>query len=284
MCAAHLGQFVGHGVSAAMGEGEAQVAAMLLSTRVTAAEACPVSCGLCPSCNDGKQKGGETGIECGGTSVACTSLPSCGPIERSGLVGANLQAICTGQSTGDTCFTQPSVGFQPSTPGVAAQQCSNPVRNCNCCSLWLLEVCYQVTFDAQQHADGKESLFLSCRLCLLCVHHMSLVNNIAEHVTAQPISVWHITMWQEARDQDEPKPAVISLLVNAGQAKVEAAAREAATLRAAKAELQQLKMPDLRKRAAAAGASAEAIEDARDGDDRKADTIELILAHQSSQP
>jgi hypothetical protein len=113
---------------------------------------------------------------------------------------------------------------------------------------------------------------------------MSLVNNIAEHVTAQPISVWHITMWQEARDQDEPKPAVISLLVNAGQAKVEAAAREAATLRAAKAELQQLKMPDLRKRAAAAGASAEAIEDARDGDDRKADTIELILAHQSSQP
>ena len=42
MCAAHLGQFVGHDVSAAMGEGEAQVAAMLLSTRVTAAEACPV--------------------------------------------------------------------------------------------------------------------------------------------------------------------------------------------------------------------------------------------------
>jgi hypothetical protein len=45
---------------------------------------------------------------------------------------------------------------------------------------------------------------------------MSLVNNIVEHVTAQPISVWHITMWQEARDQDEPKPAVISLIVNAG--------------------------------------------------------------------
>ena len=91
-------------------------------------------------------------------------------------------------------------------------------------------------------------------------------------------------MRQEARDQDEPKQAVIALIVNAGHAKVEAAARKAATLRAAKAELQQLKMPDLRKRAAAAGASVEAIEDARDGDDPKADMIELILAHQSSQP
>ena len=74
------------------------------------------------------------------------------------------------------------------------------------------------------------------------------------------------------------------LIVNASQARVEALAREAATLRAVKVELQQLKMPDLRKRAAAAGASAEAIEDARDGDDPKADMIELILAHQSSQP
>jgi hypothetical protein len=92
------------------------------------------------------------------------------------------------------------------------------------------------------------------------------------------------TTRQEARDQDEPKQAVIALIVNAGQSKVEAAAREAATLRAVKAELQQLKMPDLRKRAAVAGASAEAIEDARDGDDPKADMIELILAHQSSQP
>lgn len=89
---------------------------------------------------------------------------------------------------------------------------------------------------------------------------------------------------QEARDQDEPKQAIIALIVNAGHAKVEAAAREAATLRAVTAELQQLKMPDLRKRAAAAGASAEAIEDARDGDDPKADMIELILAHRSSQP
>ena len=65
---------------------------------------------------------------------------------------------------------------------------------------------------------------------------------------------------------------------------MEAAAREAATLRAVTAELQQLKIPDLRKRAAAAGASAEAIEDARDGDDPKADMIELILTHRSSQP
>ena len=90
---------------------------------------------------------------------------------------------------------------------------------------------------------------------------------------------------QEARDnEDHPKQAVIALIVNASQAKVEAAAREAATQRAVKAELQQLKMPDLRKRAAAAGASADTIEDARDADDPKAEMIALILAHQSSQP
>ena len=89
---------------------------------------------------------------------------------------------------------------------------------------------------------------------------------------------------QEARDSDEPKEAIIALIVNASEAKAVAAARGAATLRAVEAELQQLKLPDLRKRAAAAGASADAIEDARDGDDPKTALIALILAHQSSQP
>ena len=52
------------------------------------------------------------------------------------------------------------------------------------------------------------------------------------------------------------------------------------------AELEQLKLPELRKRAAAAGASPDAIEDARDGDHPKAEIIALILAtgQQSAQP
>ena len=74
------------------------------------------------------------------------------------------------------------------------------------------------------------------------------------------------------------------MIVNANQAKVETAAREAATQRAVTAELQQLNIPDLRKRAAAAGASADAIEDARDGEDPKAELIALILARQSPRP
>ena len=40
----------------------------------------------------------------------------------------------------------------------------------------------------------------------------------------------------------------------------------------------------MRKRAAAAGASADAIEDARDGEDPKAELIALILARQSPRP
>ena len=88
------------------------------------------------------------------------------------------------------------------------------------------------------------------------------------------------TVVQEARDQDEPEETIIALIVHANQAKVEAAAREAATQRAVKAELQQMNIPDLRERAAAAGASADAIEDARDGEDPKAELIALILARQ----
>jgi hypothetical protein len=95
---------------------------------------------------------------------------------------------------------------------------------------------------------------------------------------------------QDARDEDEPKPAIIVLIIKAIQAKAAAtagaAARAAATQRAQKAELEQLKLPELRKRAAAAGASPGAIEDARDGDHPKAEIIALILAtgQQSAQP
>lgn len=60
---------------------------------------------------------------------------------------------------------------------------------------------------------------------------------------------------QDARDEDEPKPAIIALIIKAIQAKAAATAgaatrRAAATQRAQKAELEQLKLPELRKRAA----------------------------------
>jgi hypothetical protein len=110
MCAVHLGR-------ATPGVPGVQM-------KITAAEACPVACGLCPSCDDGKQNGGETAIDCGGPCAACVLAPSCGPIENSGLIGPNMEAVCTGQASGDTCETRPQVGFRPSTPSAALQQCA----------------------------------------------------------------------------------------------------------------------------------------------------------------
>lgn len=88
---------------------------------------------------------------------------------------------------------------------------------------------------------------------------------------------------QDARDSDEPKKAIIALINNAKQTKALDEARKGATQRALKAELQQLKMPELRKRAVAAGASSDAIEAARDDDEPKEAIIALVLA-QSAQP
>lgn len=121
MCAVHRGQYVS---PVALSEGSAQASSMFLPVKVTAAEACPVACGLCPSCDDGIRNGGETGIDCGGPCVACTAVPSCGPIETTGLIGSNMEAVCTGQSTGDSCYTRPAVGFRPSTAAAAFHQCS----------------------------------------------------------------------------------------------------------------------------------------------------------------
>ena len=59
--------------------------------------------------------------------------------------------------------------------------------------------------------------------------------------------------------------------------------RKGAAQRALKAELQQLKMPELRKRAAAVGVSSDAIEEARDDDEPKKAIIALVLA-KSAQP
>ena len=96
---------------------------------------------------------------------------------------------------------------------------------------------------------------------------------------------------EEARDADEPKKDMIALIVaatprNQGATRADVIARQAASQRALKAELQQLKMPELRKRAAAAGISKDDIEDARDADEPKGAMISLILsAHASaSQP
>lgn len=76
---------------------------------------------------------------------------------------------------------------------------------------------------------------------------------------------------EEARDNDEPKLAIIALI----KATV---ARNEAKQRAQAAELQQLKLPELRKRAVAAGVDLDALEEARDSDEPKQAIIGLILA------
>eukprot|EP01044_Picomonas_judraskeda_P004388 COSAG03_NODE_385_length_8317_cov_7.240813_7_plen_104_part_00 len=76
---------------------------------------------------------------------------------------------------------------------------------------------------------------------------------------------------EEARDNDEPKLAIIALI----KATV---ARNEAKQRAHAAELQQLKLPELRKRAVAAGVDLDALEEARDSDEPKQAIIGLILA------
>jgi hypothetical protein len=89
----------------------------------------------------------------------------------------------------------------------------------------------------------------------------------------------------DARDADAPKEAMIALIVaKQMQTKKDAAARQAATQRALTAELKTLQMPDLRKRAAAAGANEDDIEDARDADAPKEAMIALILSATSQSP
>ena len=82
---------------------------------------------------------------------------------------------------------------------------------------------------------------------------------------------------EEARDADEPKKEIVKLIVGAAAAQAEAAARQAAAQRA---ELHALKLPELRKRAAAASISGNAIEEARDADEPKKEMIALIVGQQ----
>ena len=136
MCHAHYGQHViqsrrrvqeADGISVS---GALAAADVFFSVKVTAAEACPVACGVCPSCDDGTQNGGETGIDCGGECGPCIAIPSCPPIESLSLIEANTEVICTGQAAGDTCITRPQVGFRPSSPKAVAQHCGLDTAEC----------------------------------------------------------------------------------------------------------------------------------------------------------
>jgi hypothetical protein len=41
---------------------------------------CPQDCGACPTCNDGLQNQGETGVDCGGPCPACEPIPPTGGV------------------------------------------------------------------------------------------------------------------------------------------------------------------------------------------------------------
>eukprot|EP01047_Picozoa_sp_COSAG01_P066875 COSAG01_NODE_9322_length_2484_cov_1.684696_1_plen_794_part_01 len=122
MCAAHIGfeynQATAHHAMHSSGGTLGGVQPM------SAAQACPVACGTCPTCTDGKQNGDETGVDCGGSCQHCIRASSCGPIESSGLLGANVHAICTGTTAGSTCLARPAVGHRVSSPGTAAELCA----------------------------------------------------------------------------------------------------------------------------------------------------------------
>jgi hypothetical protein len=86
---------------------------------------------------------------------------------------------------------------------------------------------------------------------------------------------------EDARDNDDPKAALVALLVAHGRPQTTSAPFDAKALQA---ELTMLPVKELRQRATDAGIDTEAIEDARDNGDPKAALIALITAHSQSQP
>ena len=98
------------------GDGCEEAAFMFLATPtlMTAAVACPVSCGTCPRCDDSIMNGGETGIDCGGPCPACRSI-DCPAFNASGLLPANMDAVCTGQSKGSVYTLAAHSGYQTLT-------------------------------------------------------------------------------------------------------------------------------------------------------------------------
>ena len=82
------------------------------------------------------------------------------------------------------------------------------------------------------------------------------------------------TLLEDAADSDDPKSAVIELLIadqlsSAGPSEVDL-----------RAELELLRLKELRGRAKAAGISTDALEDAADSDDPKSAVIELLTSDQ----
>eukprot|EP01050_Picozoa_sp_SAG11_P027045 SAG11_NODE_6699_length_1263_cov_2.807560_1_plen_193_part_10 len=56
----------------------------------TTSEACPVSCGTCPACDDRIQNGDEIGVDCGGScAVMCDPNATCEPFAESRFVQPN---------------------------------------------------------------------------------------------------------------------------------------------------------------------------------------------------
>ena len=94
----------------------------------TAAEACPVSCGTCPTCADSIHNGGEDGVDCGGPCPsACQHDAACVAFADSGLVPANMAAICTdgaGTAAGAVCHTIAKLGYTTASIGAVGAACS----------------------------------------------------------------------------------------------------------------------------------------------------------------
>ena len=84
---------------------------------------------------------------------------------------------------------------------------------------------------------------------------------------------------EAAADGDDEKSALIKLIVQMNSPADEAASAGMTKLRA---ELSEMKLSQLRKRAVADGVDEEATEEAADGDDEKTALIDLLLARQPS--
>jgi hypothetical protein len=88
---------------------------------------------------------------------------------------------------------------------------------------------------------------------------------------------------EDAADADDPKSAVIELLMDKKEHNTSLTAQEADSEAALRSELDTLRLKELRSRAKTAGVSADDLEDAADSDDPKGYVIQLLLAHGSSR-
>ena len=82
---------------------------------------------------------------------------------------------------------------------------------------------------------------------------------------------------EEAADADDPKQAVIELLVA-----LRADASGSGDTEALRAELEGMRLKDLRQRARSQGAGADEMEEAADSDDPKTAMVELLLRKEAA--